>query len=188
MSKGFTLIELLVAVFIIAVLASVALAKYADSRTRTYVASMRNDLRNLGGAQEVKFDRLDNNLGVFLFTGDDGLLEEDSRDAADAILAIADWHLPGKLSSAQLISIRDLYDELEFRASDDVTIVVQPTFVVTPTGLHLAKGYIATARHSRAGRWECRLQVNSAVELDGDGIARKATLAEEDQYVHCDQP
>jgi prepilin-type N-terminal cleavage/methylation domain-containing protein len=50
--SGFTLVELLIVVVIIGVLASIAIPKFANTKGRTYVATMKSDLRNLATAQE----------------------------------------------------------------------------------------------------------------------------------------
>ncbi len=54
-SKGFTLIELLIVVVIIGILAAIAIPKFANTKTKAYVASMKADLRNLVTAQESYF-------------------------------------------------------------------------------------------------------------------------------------
>ena len=51
-SNGFTLIELLIVVVIIGILAAIAVPKFANTKGKAYVASMRSDLRNLATAQE----------------------------------------------------------------------------------------------------------------------------------------
>jgi prepilin-type N-terminal cleavage/methylation domain-containing protein len=51
-TAGFTLIELLIVVVIIGILAAIAIPKFADTKGKTYAASMRSDLRNLAVAQE----------------------------------------------------------------------------------------------------------------------------------------
>jgi len=58
-SKGFTLIELLIVVVIIGILAAIAIPKFANTKEKAYIASMKSDLRNLVTAQEAYFS--DNN-------------------------------------------------------------------------------------------------------------------------------
>jgi prepilin-type N-terminal cleavage/methylation domain-containing protein len=57
--KGFTLIELLIVVVIIGILAAIAIPKFANTKQKAIVASMKSDLRNLVTAQEAYFS--DNN-------------------------------------------------------------------------------------------------------------------------------
>ena len=49
---GFTLIELLIVVVIIGVLAAIAIPKFANTKEKAYVASMKSDLRNLAVYEE----------------------------------------------------------------------------------------------------------------------------------------
>ncbi len=59
LKKGFTLIELLIVVVIIGILAAIAIPKFANTKEKSYVASMKSDLHNLITAQEAYFrDRL----------------------------------------------------------------------------------------------------------------------------------
>ena len=53
--KGFTLIELLIVVVIIGILAAIAIPKFANTKEKAYMASMKSDLRNLVTAQEAYF-------------------------------------------------------------------------------------------------------------------------------------
>jgi type IV pilus assembly protein PilA len=53
--SGFTLIELLIVVVIIGILAAIAIPKFATSKEKAYVDSMRADLRNLETAEEAYF-------------------------------------------------------------------------------------------------------------------------------------
>jgi prepilin-type N-terminal cleavage/methylation domain-containing protein len=54
-TKGFTLIELLIVVVIIGILAAIAIPKFANTKEKAYIASMKSDLRNLVTAQESYF-------------------------------------------------------------------------------------------------------------------------------------
>ena len=53
--KGFTLIELLIVVVIIGILAAIAIPKFAATKQKAYVASMKSDLKNLITAEESWF-------------------------------------------------------------------------------------------------------------------------------------
>ena len=53
MRQGFTLIELLIVVVIIGILAAIAIPKFANTKEKAVVASMKSDLRNLASAQEA---------------------------------------------------------------------------------------------------------------------------------------
>ena len=58
-AKGFTLIELLIVVVIIGIIASIAIPKFANTKEKAYLASMKSDLRNLATAEEAYlFDSL----------------------------------------------------------------------------------------------------------------------------------
>ena len=50
--SGFTLIELLIVVVIIGILAAIAIPKFASTKEKSYVVTMKSDLRNLVMAQE----------------------------------------------------------------------------------------------------------------------------------------
>jgi prepilin-type N-terminal cleavage/methylation domain-containing protein len=53
--KGFTLIELLIVVVIIGILAAIAIPKFANTKEKAYLATMKSDLRNLITAEEAYF-------------------------------------------------------------------------------------------------------------------------------------
>ncbi len=51
--SGFTLIELLIVVVIIGILASIAIPKFNASREKSFVSTMKSDLKNLATDQEI---------------------------------------------------------------------------------------------------------------------------------------
>lgn len=53
--SGFTLIELLIVVVIIGILAAIAIPKFASTKEKAYVASMKMDLHNLVTIEESYF-------------------------------------------------------------------------------------------------------------------------------------
>jgi prepilin-type N-terminal cleavage/methylation domain-containing protein len=53
--KGFTLIELLIVVVIIGILAAIAIPKFANTKEKAYLASMKSDLRNVATVEEGYF-------------------------------------------------------------------------------------------------------------------------------------
>ncbi len=53
--KGFTLIELLIVVVIIGILAAIAIPKFAATKDKAKLASIKTDLRNYMTAQEAYF-------------------------------------------------------------------------------------------------------------------------------------
>jgi prepilin-type N-terminal cleavage/methylation domain-containing protein len=68
--KGFTLIELLIVVVIIGILAAIAIPKFANTKEKAVVASMKSDLRNLVTAQEAFFsDNQDYAAGTYIGDG-----------------------------------------------------------------------------------------------------------------------
>ena len=52
--KGFTLIELLIVVVIIGILAAIAIPKFANTKQKAVLASMKSDMRNMVTAQELR--------------------------------------------------------------------------------------------------------------------------------------
>ena len=53
--KGFTLIELLIVVVIIGILAAIAIPKFAATKDKAKLASVKTDLRNMETAEEAYF-------------------------------------------------------------------------------------------------------------------------------------
>lgn len=54
-SRGFTLIELLLVVVIMGILVAVLIPRFANTREKAFVATMKADLRNLATAEESYF-------------------------------------------------------------------------------------------------------------------------------------
>ena len=71
--KGFTLIELLIVVVIIGILAAIAIPKFANTKQKAVVASMKSDLRNLVTAQEAFFSDNNDYAGGVAATQTNGL-------------------------------------------------------------------------------------------------------------------
>jgi type IV pilus assembly protein PilA len=85
--KGFTLIELLIVVVIIGILAAIAIPKFANTKEKAYLASMKSDLRNLVTAEEAYFAdsvKYTSNLGTAYNTTSGvvgpNITDEDLRD------------------------------------------------------------------------------------------------------------
>jgi prepilin-type N-terminal cleavage/methylation domain-containing protein len=53
--RGFTLIELLIVIVIIGILAAIAIPKFAATKDKAKLASVRSDLRNIMTAQEAYY-------------------------------------------------------------------------------------------------------------------------------------
>jgi prepilin-type N-terminal cleavage/methylation domain-containing protein len=51
--RGFTLIEAMIVMVIVGILAGIAIPKFNGTRRNAYIATMRSDLRNLVGAEEL---------------------------------------------------------------------------------------------------------------------------------------
>ena len=71
---GFTLIELLIVVVIIGILAAIAIPKFSATREKSFIASMRSDLRNLATQQDIYHN---NNYTYSTVAADIGFVNSD---------------------------------------------------------------------------------------------------------------
>jgi type IV pilus assembly protein PilA len=86
--KGFTLIELLIVVVIIGILAAIAIPKFANTKEKAVVASMKSDLRNLVTAQEAFFSDNQNYAGS-TYIGDGTVYTQTGTGGAASTLAFS---------------------------------------------------------------------------------------------------
>ena len=84
--KGFTLIELLIVVVIIGILAAIAIPKFATTKDKAKLASVKTDLRNYMTAQEAYFSdkALYGNLAALTGAGYNFTLSTGNAGSADA--------------------------------------------------------------------------------------------------------
>jgi type IV pilus assembly protein PilA len=85
--KGFTLIELLIVVVIIGILAAIAIPKFANTKEKAVVASMKSDLRNLVTAQEAFFSDNQDYAGGGPYKGDGTVYTQTNGLAGKGTLA-----------------------------------------------------------------------------------------------------
>jgi len=90
-NRGFTLIELLIVVVIIGILAAVAIPKFASTKEKAYLGTMKSDLRNLATAQESYF--YEHNTYYSGGVPAAGFLYNPSRDVSVSLsdVSIAGW-------------------------------------------------------------------------------------------------
>ena len=70
---GFTIIELLIVVLIIGILASVAIAKFGESKRRAYLTAMKSDLRGLATMAESRYTTDNSYENIVAPQGSDGV-------------------------------------------------------------------------------------------------------------------
>lgn len=77
---GFTLIELLIVVVVIGVLATIAIPKFSAMRTKSYIATVTSDLKNLASQQEIYLST------QYSYASTVGQLELTLSDAVTAVI------------------------------------------------------------------------------------------------------
>ena len=98
--KGFTLIELLIVVVIIGILAAIAIPKFANTKEKAYVASMKSDLRNLITAQEAYFSDNNSTYAPSGVTGPTSALGTNYKASSGITVAITSKSNTGWTASA----------------------------------------------------------------------------------------
>ncbi len=115
--KGFTLIELLIVVVIIGILAAIAIPKFANTKEKAYLASMKSDLRNLVTAEEAYFAdsvKYTSNLGTAYATT--------SGVVGPTIAVRRRWRLPTRKASRSARRVSRLtYEGGEMRAARETS-------------------------------------------------------------------
>jgi len=89
--SGFTLIELLIVIVIIGILAAIAIPKFANTKERAFLGTLKSDLRSLATAQEGYF--YDNNNYYIGSVPSSGFIYNPSRGVSIAIqeATVAGW-------------------------------------------------------------------------------------------------
>lgn len=93
--RGFTIIELLAVVVVISVLATIAIAKFGDSKRRAYIAAMKSDLHNLGMTAESRFSAENTYANVEVPRGSAGVTLSFTGTASEWMATANHEALPG---------------------------------------------------------------------------------------------
>lgn len=81
---AFTLIELLFVMLVVAILASIAIAKFRTSKQRAYIAEMKADLRNMATSAESRYELDGNYVNVVVPQGSPGV-------TTTIVLGVTEW-------------------------------------------------------------------------------------------------
>lgn len=81
---AFTLIELLFVMLVVAILASIAIAKFRTSKQRAYIAEMKADLRNMATSAESRYELDGSYANVVVPQGSPGV-------TTTIVLGVTEW-------------------------------------------------------------------------------------------------